>query len=202
MVSQGISVLDDMGNMEDIPQLDLDFMEEEEEAIPLTSEEEVYLKEYRESLYEILPAAPEEKERLYQEVLTGSKFAKKRLVEILLEEVVDIAIDYKRDELFLGDMIQEGNLALMMAVEELEGEANPQDYIEEQIREALQAMAQEHVGRKRQDDYLVAKVERLEYAVRELTEDVGEKFSIEELSAFLDMEAEEIRDVLRLTGEE
>ena len=59
--------------------------------------------------------------------------------------------------------------------------------------------------RKFEDDYLVAKVEKLEAAVRELTEDEDEessKFSVEELAIILDMDEEEIRDVLRLTGDD
>ena len=54
-------------------------------------------------------------------------------------------------------------------------------------------------------DYLVAKVEKLEAAVRELTEDEEDessKFSVEELAIILDMDEEEIRDVLRLTGDD
>ena len=49
------------------------------------------------------------------------------------------------------------------------------------------------------------KVEKLEAAVRELTEDEDEessKFSVEELAIILDMDEEEIRDVLRLTGDD
>ena len=46
------------------------------------------------------------------------------------------------------------------------------------------------------------KVRRLEAAVRELTEENEEKkFSVEELSILLDMDIDEIRDILRLTGD-
>ena len=51
----------------------------------------------------------------------------------------------------------------------------------------------------------MAKVEKLEEAVRDLSEDEeGQetKFSIDELAIILDMDAEEIRDVLRLTGDD
>ena len=69
------------------------------------------------------------------------------------------------------------------------------------IRNAIEEQTQ----RKFEDDYLVAKVEKLESAVRELTEgddDESAKFSIEELAIILDMDVEEIRDVLRLTGDD
>ena len=48
-------------------------------------------------------------------------------------------------------------------------------------------------------------MEKLEAAVRELTEDEDDensKFSVEELAIILDMDEEEIRDVLRLTGDD
>ena len=66
------------------------------------------------------------------------------------------------------------------------------------IRHAIEEQTQ----RKFEDDYLVAKVEKLEAAVRELTEDESSKFSVEELAIILDMDEEEIRDVLRLTGDD
>lgn len=51
--------------------------------------------------------------------------------------------------------------------------------------------------------YLVSKVENLEAAVKELTDDDdATKFTIDELAVILDMNVDEIRDVLRLTGDD
>ena len=56
---------------------------------------------------------------------------------------------------------------------------------------------------KFRDDYLVSKVENLESAVKELTDDDDTtKFTIDELAVILDMNVDEIRDVLRLTGDD
>ena len=51
---------------------------------------------------------------------------------------------------------------------------------------------------------MTARVEKLESAVRELNDDEDDKnaFSIEELAIILDMKVDEIRDVLRLTGDD
>ena len=46
------------------------------------------------------------------------------------------------------------------------------------------------------------KVRKLEAAVRELSEEGEKKFSLEELAVLLDMDVDEIRDVLRLTGDD
>ena len=48
---------------------------------------------------------------------------------------------------------------------------------------------------------MVEKVRKLEAAIRELSDDEEQKFSVEELAAYLDMDEEEIRAVLRLTSE-
>ena len=48
-------------------------------------------------------------------------------------------------------------------------------------------------------------MEKLESAIRELTEDEEEgesKFTIDELAIILDMDVDEMRDVLRLTGDD
>ena len=74
-----------------------------------------------------------------------------------------------------------------------------------EIQKGLRQVLQENSRRKFEDDCLVAKVENLESAVRELTEDEdGEEpqFSVEELAIILDMDVEEIRGVLRLTGDD
>ena len=54
------------------------------------------------------------------------------------------------------------------------------------------------------DDSLIARVEKLENAVRELSDDEDGKceFSVAELAVILDMNVEEIRDTLRLTGDD
>ena len=50
---------------------------------------------------------------------------------------------------------------------------------------------------------LVTKVEKLESAVKDLTDDDGEnRFTIDELAVILDMNVDEIRDILRLTGDD
>lgn len=78
-------------------------------------------------------------------------------------------------------------------------------WLRSEILRGIQGAIREQTDRKLSDDCLVAKVQNLESAIRELTEDEedGEnKFSIGELAVILDMDVEEIRDVLRLTGDD
>ena len=146
--------------------------EEKEEKVPLTAEEEAYLKEYLEGLEE-----QEQGERSAEE-----------LFELLSK----------------GDA-QEANISLLMALGEEEPEEKDEKWLLGRIRCGIRHAIEEQTQRKFEDDYLVAKVEKLEAAVRELTEDEEDessKFSVEELAIILDMDEEEIRDVLRLTGDD
>lgn len=73
-----------------------------------------------------------------------------------------------------------------------------------EVRKGLIRVLEEQTQRKFADDSLVARVEKLESAVRELNDDEDDKnaFSIDELAIILDMKVDEIRDVLRLTGDD
>ena len=73
-----------------------------------------------------------------------------------------------------------------------------------EVRKGLIKVLEEQTQRKFADDSLVARVEKLESAVRELNDDEDDKnaFSIDELAIILDMKVDEIRDVLRLTGDD
>ena len=69
--------------------------------------------------------------------------------------------------------------------------------------EQIIAAIEEQTQQKFQDDCLVTKVEKLESAVKDLTDDDGEnRFTIDELAVILDMNVDEIRDVLRITGDD
>lgn len=178
---------------------------EEREIIPLTPEEEAYLKEYLGSLkpYE---EDPKEEERLFESLMGGSEEARRELTERYLPVVASMAVEWNCEEILLADLIQEGNLGLLTGLMKAEGRKEADGrWLRSEILRGIQGAIREQTDRKLSDDCLVAKVQNLESAIRELTEDEedGEnKFSIGELAVILDMDVEEIRDVLRLTGDD
>ncbi len=102
-------------------------------------------------------------------------------------------------------MIQEANLGLLAALDRTDTGLKDDLWLKREIRRAVCGAIREQSDRKMQDDCLVAKVQNLESAIRELTEDEEDsrnKFSIDELAVILDMDVEEIRAVLRLTGDD
>lgn len=176
----------------------------EEEKVPLTSEEEEYLKEYLESLEE-QEQGERSAEELFELLSKGDALAQAELSQKYLRAAAEMAVEMNCEEIFIADLIQEANISLLMALGEEEPVQKDENWILGRIRAGIRNAIEEQTQRKFEDDYLVAKVEKLEAAVRELTEDEDDessKFSVEELAIILDMDEEEIRDVLRLTGDD
>ena len=131
--------------------------------------------------------------------------AQAELSQKYLRAAAEMAVEMNCEEIFIADLIQEANISLLMALGEEEAARKDENWLLGRIRAGIRNAIEEQTQRKFEDDYLVAKVEKLESAVRELTEgddDENAKFSIEELAIILDMDVEEIRDVLRLTGDD
>lgn len=172
--------------------------------IPLTPEEQEYLKAYLKEL-EGTDGNGRTENELFAAVSSGDALARKELTNRYLRLAAEMAAEMNCEEIFLADLIQEANISLLMALDEPEPAAKNGEWLKKRIRQGIIQAIEEQTQRKFQDDYLVAKVEKLESAVKELTEDEEDdknKFSIDELAVILDMDVEEIRDVLRLTGDD
>ena len=175
-----------------------------EEKVPLTAEEEAYLKEYLEGLEE-QEQGERSVEELFELLSKGDALAQAELSQKYLRAAAEMAVEMNCEEIFIADLIQEANISLLMALGEEEPEEKDEKWLLGRIRCGIRHAIEEQRQRKFEDYYLVAKVEKLEAAVRELTEDEEDessKFSVEELAIILDMDEEEIRDVLRLTGDD
>lgn len=171
------------------------------ELVELTFEEREYLAEYEDSIRD-LQEDEEIVQELFSRLLQGDEEAKERLTAYYLPEVVKAAKELHTMPVFIGDMIQEGNISLMAALKSCSVIEQAHEYVCRQIRQGILELLKSQQQQKQSDEFLVERVQTLEKAVKELTDEIGEKFSIEELSAFLDMEAEEIRSILKLTGDD
>lgn len=80
-------------------------------------------------------------------------------------------------------------------------EVSGHQWLTEEIRRGIGQWIALQREQKFQDESLVEQVRKLEAAIRELSDDEERDYSVAELSAFLDMDEEEIRSVLNLTGD-
>ena len=173
-----------------------------EEKITYTEEEEAYLKEYLNDLEAFREEKAGEKESLFAKLIGGDASAKNRLTELYLKEVVEIAKEMYHPEIFFGDIIQEGNVGLILGMDMLADVATAHETIVNQVKQCIQMLIEEHAEVKSRDNKMVEKVTMLDESIKTLTEELGRKVTIDELAVYMGMTEEEIDDILRLMGEE
>lgn len=172
-------------------------------SIPLTSEEEAYLKDYLAEVSNGKEVSQEMLHTLFENLADGDAIAEAALTSIYLPVAANMAADMNCTEIQLADLIQEANVVLLTALSDPETERKDDAWLRLQLRKGIIAAIEEQTQKKFQDDCLVAKVEKLESEVKDLTDDDGEnRFTIDELAVILDMNVDEIRDILRLTGDD
>ena len=90
-------------------------------------------------------------------------------------------------------------------LENLEAKPNLEEYrkqVFDGIRKAMEEAVEMSQDKKDLDDEIVGRVNHLNESILSLEEDLGHKVSMSELSAYLEMPLEEIKDVLRMAGDE
>ena len=177
--------------------------EMDEDAEPYVESD--YLGVYEEELKGIERVEPEEELRLFQMAAAGDAGAKSRLTEQYLRTVFDLSRTFAFGPIARGDLIQEGNVALMLAMEELEISDCLEDYqnfLYEKISQAMDAALNEVQDLKELNEKMAERVNHLNEAIHNLEGELERKVSLEELSAYLDMPVEEIKDILKMAGDE
>ncbi|MCD8337525.1 MAG: hypothetical protein LUD18_09665 [Lachnospiraceae bacterium] len=143
--------------------------------------------------------------RLLERLRGGDAKAKERLIGIYLPLICSMAEEYGEEALPAEDLIQEGNLGLLSAVDslgEFDSAAACRVHILNTIREAMEQAVNQGQDKQRMDEGLLSRVNHLNEAVRNLERDLGHKVSAEEVSAYLEMPVGEIEDLLRVTGDQ
>ena len=146
----------------------------------LTDADRVYLHSYEESLKE-----------------------NEATLSCYMLEAARMTAELYRDGMSLPDLIQEANVVLLMLLAEEEAQQRSSEELLQALKKGIKDAVNQQDEQNFGDDYLVSKVQRLDSVLKELTdEDEGEpKFSVEELAIMLDMDIDEMKDVIRLTGE-
>lgn len=179
--------------------------ENAEEEAPTEEDVDDYTAMYLEDLESVAELAEEEIFALFQKTVAGDAEAKSRLIEQHLRLVYDISHTYLGQGLPQGDLIQEGNIGLVMAMEVLTECVTLEEYrlkLYEAVSSAMESALGEQQDMRDMDEEIAERVNHLSQAVKNLEEDLEHKVSLEELSAYLEMPIEELKDVLRMAGDE
>ena len=144
----------------------------------LTEEEQQYLERY------------EEEPRLMPQTDPLAK---------ILPQILEIAKELHQPGIFLGDLVQEGSMGLMIGLSQ---KIEAEEALIQMARENMQSLLEIQSEVKIQDQKMADKVNDLDEKIKEVTEQMGRKVSIEELSQLLEITEEEIEDIVRLAGED
>ena len=119
-------------------------------------------------------------------------------MKVLLPQIVKIAKELYRPEIFLGDLIQEGSFGLIIGM----NQGADEEQMIQMARESMQAIVESQTEVKIQDQKMADKVNNLDDKIKELTKEMGRKITVDELAEFLEISEEEIEAIIRLAGED
>lgn len=164
----------------------------------LKDKEKLIYNSYLEELALVKVYAPEEEESLLKRKAAGDRTAREKLVEGNLRQVVELAGRYGGKGVPLTDLIQEGNMELLLVVDDHET-GSLRDAIEARVAEAMERLLEEHAGHDAFKNRMADMANKLMDASEELAGDNGEQPTIEELAKKLHVRPDEVKAVMKMS---
>jgi len=152
---------------------------------------------------ELLEGILDLNENEIKDILTEGEVAKKKLVEANLRLVVSIAKRHVGRGMMFLDLIQEGNMGLMRAVEKFDYRKGFKfsTYATWWIRQAITRAIADQARTIRIPVHMVETINKLIRVHRQLIQDLGREPTPEEMSQTLDMPPEKIREIMKAAQE-
>lgn len=210
---QGVDILnerEDDDSLDDEEEESSSRSEEEEErfnlndltmppGVKISDPVRMYLKEI--GRVPLLSAADEIE--LAKRIEAGDEEAKRRLAEANLRLVVSIAKRYVGRGMLFLDLIQEGNLGLIKAVEKFDYRKGYKfsTYATWWIRQAITRAIADQARTIRIPVHMVETINKLIRISRQLLQELGREPTAEEIAAEMDMTPEKVREIQKIAQE-
>lgn len=190
------SVADDVLNDNDLNMSDDLEMTLSTEGIAIDDPVKIYLKE----IGRVPLLSPDEETELAKRMAEGDSYAKNRLSEANLRLVVSIAKKYVGRGMQFLDLIQEGNLGLLKAVEKFDYTKGFKfsTYATWWIRQAITRAIADQARTIRIPVHMVETITKVKKVSSQLLHETGHDPSAEEIADKLEMPAERVREIMRI----
>ncbi|MBE6556221.1 MAG: RNA polymerase sigma factor RpoD [Ruminococcaceae bacterium] len=173
----------------------------EQEGLAIDDPVRMYLKEIGR-----VPLLTADRERELAEIMTNSddeeqkSQAKNELVEANLRLVVSIAKRYVGKGMFFLDLIQEGNLGLMKAVDKFDYSKGYKfsTYATWWIRQAITRAIADQARTIRIPVHMVETIHKVSRYTRQMLQELGREATADELAEKMGMSAEKVREIMKI----
>ena len=208
--SKGVDILritDDISDDDIILEMERDDDEEDLENIDLSVPEGISIEDpvrmYLKEIGKVPLLSAEEEIELARRMEKGDQSAKKRLAEANLRLVVSIAKRYVGRGMLFLDLIQEGNLGLIKAVEKFDYTKGYKfsTYATWWIRQAITRAIADQARTIRIPVHMVETINRLIRVQRQLLQELGREPSLEEVAEKMHMPLERVREIQKISQE-
>ncbi len=165
------------------------------------SEEELhFIKMYMDDMEKLEAVSDEEINHLVSKLLDDDLSVVNKLTECHLKDVADIAADFRNQGANFGDLIQEGNMALMLAISEYTKEDGDfSKYIENKVRYALNNTVNEQISSDRVGQHLADKLNQLDNVTSNLSMKLGRTPEVSEIAEAMNMSKDEASTLLKIS---
>ena len=190
----------DMDGMEDEEEVELDKIDlSVPEGVSIEDPVRMYLKE----IGKVSLLSADEEIELAKRMEKGDEAAKKRLAEANLRLVVSIAKRYVGRGMLFLDLIQEGNLGLIKAVEKFDYRKGYKfsTYATWWIRQAITRAIADQARTIRIPVHMVETINKLIRVSRQLLQELGREPTPEEIAEEMDMPVDRVREIIKISQE-
>ena len=190
---------EDLAEIEEIPEEEIADTDAMMDSFSTDDPVRMYLKE----IGKVPLLTPEEEVALAIKMSEGDEEAKHRMTEANLRLVVSIAKRYVGRGMLFLDLIQEGNLGLIKAVEKFDYTKGYKfsTYATWWIRQAITRAIADQARTIRIPVHMVETINKTIRVSRQLLQELGHDPSAEEIAEEMDMPVDKVRDILKIAQE-
>ena len=206
--AQGIDILGAVDTIDPMDPVDsMDVEEDMDKDLDLSLPEGINIDDpvrmYLKEIGKVPLLSAEEEIELAKRMEEGDEYAKKKLAEANLRLVVSIAKRYVGRGMLFLDLIQEGNLGLIKAVEKFDYRKGYKfsTYATWWIRQAITRAIADQARTIRIPAHMVETINKLIRISRQLVQELGREPVAEELAVEMQMPVEKVREIMKIAQE-